>query len=246
VTADLIDVSFHPQHPRKLARVKDFGAELAHCALTWHQLPDELAVLEAITADIPALLRGADAAAVVTVSVSGKLRITAAHGPAEMVQAALHRTLEPPRWAAGRSQPAAAAHRWPVAVTLDHHAATGSMILAPLGSGQMMFGTLVVLGFATDAFTARGATDVTDVTAVAIHASIALAAARGRVHLEQAVISRDVIGQAKGILMCQRQLTAQQAFDLLLRASQHSNTKLRQVAENLCRTGELIDPPPSR
>ena len=56
--------------------------------------------------------------------------------------------------------------------------------------------------------------------------------------LQQAVASRDVIGQAKGILMERERLTADQAFDVLRRASQHVNLKLRDVAERVTETGE--------
>jgi GAF domain-containing protein len=49
----------------------------------------------------------------------------------------------------------------------------------------------------------------------AAHAAVAFEAARERVQLEEALASRDVIGQAKGILMVQSHITADDAFDLL-------------------------------
>ena len=51
--------------------------------------------------------------------------------------------------------------------------------------------------------------------------------------LQQAMQSRAVIEQAKGILMAERRCTAQQAFDVLVRLSQDTNRKLRLVAELL-------------
>ena len=51
--------------------------------------------------------------------------------------------------------------------------------------------------------------------------------------LQQAMQSRAVIEQAKGILMGDRRCTAQQAFDILVRLSQDTNRKLRDVAETL-------------
>ena len=51
--------------------------------------------------------------------------------------------------------------------------------------------------------------------------------------LQQAMQSRAVIEQAKGILMGERRCTAQQAFDILVRLSQDANRKLRDVAEML-------------
>lgn len=49
-------------------------------------------------------------------------------------------------------------------------------------------------------------------------------------NLNEAMQSRAVIEQAKGILMAQSGLSADEAFDLLRRASQRENRKLRDVA----------------
>jgi ANTAR domain/GAF domain len=51
--------------------------------------------------------------------------------------------------------------------------------------------------------------------------------------LRQALQSRDVIGQAKGILMERRGISADEAFDVLRRASQSLNIKLTTVAQTL-------------
>jgi GAF domain-containing protein len=54
---------------------------------------------------------------------------------------------------------------------------------------------------------------------------------------------RDMIGQAKGILMNQRKITADQAFEILREASQRQNRKLRDLAEDVAATGEFIAGP---
>jgi hypothetical protein len=59
--------------------------------------------------------------------------------------------------------------------------------------------------------------------------------------LQQALLSRDVIGQAKGMLMERLKVSPEDAFDLLRRASQHLNIKLREVASGLTETGEFGD-----
>jgi hypothetical protein len=59
------------------------------------------------------------------------------------------------------------------------------------------------------------------------------------VQLEAAIASRDVIGQAKGILMERLRLTPDEAFDVLRRSSQRLNVKLRDIAENVAMTGEV-------
>ncbi|HEY8300571.1 MAG TPA: GAF and ANTAR domain-containing protein [Jatrophihabitans sp.] len=74
---------------------------------------------------------------------------------------------------------------------------------------------------------------------LATHAAVAAAAAVEAGNLRTALESRDVIGQAKGILMSRYQLTADQAFDLLITASQHTHRKLNDVASQLAATGEL-------
>jgi GAF domain-containing protein len=51
--------------------------------------------------------------------------------------------------------------------------------------------------------------------------------------LQEALGSRDVIGQAKGILMARHQVDADAAFDLLRKRSQSVNRKLRDVAKEL-------------
>jgi GAF domain-containing protein len=63
-------------------------------------------------------------------------------------------------------------------------------------------------------------------------------------NLQTALESRAVIDQAKGILMERSKLTADQAFQVLSRASMENNIKLRLVAETLVLTGLLPGRPP--
>ncbi len=60
-------------------------------------------------------------------------------------------------------------------------------------------------------------------------------------NLHAALATREIIGQAQGILMERERLSADQAFDVLRRASQHLNLKLRDVAQSLVDTGERPD-----
>lgn len=75
---------------------------------------------------------------------------------------------------------------------------------------------------------------------LATHASLALAGTQAvelaelrQAHLRQAIESRDVIGQAKGILMQRRGISADEVFDLLRRASNDLNIKLAGLAATL-------------
>ena len=72
----------------------------------------------------------------------------------------------------------------------------------------------------------------------AAHAAVALSSALHDEQMDEALQSRDVIGQAKGILMAREGLTADQAFDSLRRASQRLNVKLRELAAEVAYTGE--------
>jgi GAF domain-containing protein len=73
----------------------------------------------------------------------------------------------------------------------------------------------------------------------AAHAAIALSSAQDQQELLKAVTSRDLIGQAKGILMERYKLTADQAFNALARVSQQTNRKLVDIARELTETGAL-------
>ena len=74
--------------------------------------------------------------------------------------------------------------------------------------------------------------------AFAAQAAVALRCAQTEQHLRAAMATRNLIGQAQGILMERFKLTAEQAFTVLSRVSQQSNVKLRDVAQRLIDTGE--------
>jgi hypothetical protein len=85
---------------------------------------------------------------------------------------------------------------------------------------------------------------------LATHASLALAGTEAvrlaelrETHLRRAIDTRNVIGQAKGILMQRRGITADEAFDLLRRTSQDLNVKLAELAHTLATRHTEIDLP---
>ena len=82
---------------------------------------------------------------------------------------------------------------------------------------------------------------------LAAHAAVAARAHSQREELEalghglfQALSSRDVIGQAKGMLMERLRVSPEDAFDLLRQTSQQLNVKLREVANTLTTTRRLL------
>jgi GAF domain-containing protein len=74
---------------------------------------------------------------------------------------------------------------------------------------------------------------------LAAHAAVALAGAEHESNLRRGIDSRDLIGQAKGILMERHKITADQAFAVLARASQELNRKLLDVASEVTEVGTL-------
>lgn len=73
----------------------------------------------------------------------------------------------------------------------------------------------------------------------AAHAAVAYSAVQEHAKLTRAVTTRQLIGQAQGILMERHKVTPEQAFAMLVRVSQHRNDKLRRVAEVLVESGHL-------
>jgi ANTAR domain len=83
---------------------------------------------------------------------------------------------------------------------------------------------------------------------LATHASLALAGTMAVTHgelvatqLREAIESRDVLGQAKGILMQRRGISADEAFDQLRRASQDLNIKVAELARTLAGRHTALD-----
>jgi len=76
----------------------------------------------------------------------------------------------------------------------------------------------------------------------AAHAAVAFSAVRQGENLKVALDSRNVIGQAQGMLMERHGVSADEAFALLTTTSQQRNVKLRVVAEELIHHRRLARP----
>ncbi len=74
-----------------------------------------------------------------------------------------------------------------------------------------------------------------------------MAGAQTHDQMAEGMATRDLIGQAKG-MMERHQIDAQKAFALLVRASQNRNIKLRDLATELTDTGRIagMSPPHPR
>ena len=80
----------------------------------------------------------------------------------------------------------------------------------------------------------------------ASHAALALGRSRAERQLNEAIGSRQTIGQAIGIVMERYELDSHRAFQFLVRTSQTGNVKLRDVAIELVRATEEKYAPDAR
>ena len=78
--------------------------------------------------------------------------------------------------------------------------------------------------------------DQTTGTVLAAHATAAILANQQGQQLQTALLTRDRIGQAKGIIMERFRVDDVRAFDMLKQLSQESNTKLTDVAQKVIDT----------
>jgi GAF domain-containing protein len=126
--------------------------------------------------------------------------------------------------------------RWPDWSTKVLSLGVRSVLDVPLTTGAGTVGVLGLYSATPDAF---GVDDEAIAHILARHASIAVATARKEASLAAAVDARKLVGQAMGILMERYDIDSDRAFAILRRYSQDTNTKLRDVANQLINTRQL-------
>jgi GAF domain-containing protein len=214
------------------------------------------------------VVRGAEAASVTLVDAGGALSTSAFTGAlAQRLDALQYDRGQGPCLEAARAVQWTAIvvrdlpddPRWP-AITADDVAAAGarsvlsvSLFAGPTlgdGGGQEAVGSLNLYASRAAVF---GESERDTTLLLALYSALALAATEAihdadkRIdHLTVAMATRNVIGQAQGILMERNKFTAGQAFDRLRTASMNLNRKLRDVAEELSETGEELVLTPRR
>ncbi len=135
--------------------------------------------------------------------------------------------------------------RWPQFSPSAVGEGVRSVLSLPLTPANSHDGALILYARYRAAF---GVVDRAKATILVSLASMAVSVAhshedeeRRLEDLHAALGTRETIGEALGILMERERITADQAFDVLRRASQHLNVKLRDVAQHLVDTGESPD-----
>ena len=208
---------------------------LVAAAGRWHAAGDLDSAVRAVVADTSALVPVGAAVSVTLLGAGRRPRDpVASDGTAAELDAVQVTGGEGPLVAALGGTPAGSPDlthdlRWPRMAR--HAAAAGvrTVTCLPLDTGREVLGALSVYG---------AGVDDPILAPVAGHAALALRAVQRIEHLTTAVSSRDVIGQAKGILMERYRITSDVAFGILSRASQDTHRKVRDVAVLVTETGE--------
>jgi GAF domain-containing protein len=126
--------------------------------------------------------------------------------------------------------------RWPDYVPRVLEVGVRSSLSVPLPYQGSTIGALNVYSSQQAAFAALESVEAATAVAEAVAVAVANADAHDRLadharNMRLAMESRAVIEQAKGVLMAQRHVDADAAFEILREASQRYNRKLRDIAQ---------------
>lgn len=127
--------------------------------------------------------------------------------------------------------------RWPEFTNKALYEGVLSIVAFPLRSNEEVFGALNVYSPRERAFGEKsisvGEVFAARASVVLVNATRYEAATQLSSQLEEALQSRAVIDQAKGILMEREKISADEAFEQLKSISQRSNIKVRELAQRI-------------
>jgi GAF domain-containing protein len=194
-------------------------------------------VLNGVTSGAVELLNGADTAGVLLVSKGGKYeslsgtseliyqldRLQEKHGEGPCIDAAVNELVV-------RSDDFETESRWPQYSRGVCELGVRSSISFKLYTGERTAGALNIFSRKPHSFDA----DAEVIGSIlAAHAAAAILASRHTQQLQAALLSRDLIGQAKGILMERFGIDAVGAFEMLRKLSQQMNVRLYDIAQRV-------------
>ena len=126
--------------------------------------------------------------------------------------------------------------RWPeFSRRANEETGVESILSLRLFTNEDTMGALNLYSTRPDAFHDQ---DIATGSVFAAHAAVALTNATREAQLQEKAATRDVIGMAKGIIMARQQVSDDEAFAILRRASQRMNVKIRELADR------VVHPPP--
>jgi len=212
-------------------------AELAREVATPSSVDD---VLAGVTATAMEIIPGVDAAAVLLITAGGRFethggtsdlprkldRLQQEFGEGPCVQAAVDELIV-------RADDFTDELRWPRYSQAAVDIGIRSGLSFKLYTTSDTAGALNLFAFEPNVFDSQ---DEAIGSVLAAHAAAAILASRRGEQLESALTSRDLIGQAKGIIMERYKVDAVRAFDMLRELSQTSNTKLVDIAQRVVDT----------
>jgi hypothetical protein len=209
---------------------------------------DADAVLERLVQLAPATIVSCDYASVSVLGAGGRITTPVASDPLSIELDGYQYDAAEGPCVEAVGQPAPAVYspdlasdvRWPTFGPRAAGRGVGSLLSHKIAAD----GTVGALNLYARSPEAFGEGDQELASLLALFAAVVMALAHERVeagHLRQALESRDVIGQAKGILMERERVTPDEAFEMLQRSSQLLNRKLRDLAQDITETGE--EPP---
>ena len=197
-------------------------------------------ILDGVTSAAVELIPGADLAGVLLVKKGGDFeshaetdslvaeldRLQHDFGEGPCAEAALQETIV-------RSDDLRSESRWPQYAPAAIELGVLSGLSFKLYTADRTAGALNVFGHHADVWD----TDAETTGAIlAAHAATAILAQRQGEQLQSALLSRDRIGQAKGIIMQSYGVDDVRAFEMLRRISQETQTKLADIAQRVIDT----------
>ncbi len=198
------------------------------------------AVLAEVTTAAVELLDGGDLAGVLLMAKGGKFEslmgtsdlvykldeLQEAHGSGPCIEAAVDQLIV-------RVDDFETESRWPEYSRAVVETGVRSSLSFKLYTGDRTAGALNVFSFRSHAF--DGEQEAIG-SVLAAHAAAALVASRQGEQLNSALNTRDVIGQAKGVIMERFNVDAVRAFEMLRELSQSMNTRLVDIAQRVVDT----------
>jgi GAF domain-containing protein len=234
-----------------LRKVDDVTGALEHLAEALNREEDLSVLLQRMCRHVLQVIPGAEMASVSLLHDGRAETVATTDDRAVDIDRAQYRTQEGPCLEAAKTGKvvrvtvADALDTWPAFVEAASRVAVASYLSAPLFIDREYHGSLNLYGGEPHGF---GEVDEALLELYTTAAETALRTARRYFEareladrLRQALTSRAVIDQAKGIIMAARGLTADDAFALLVDQSQKQNIKVRDLAQQLV-TGVLRNP----
>ena len=243
-----IDPREHPMDENLLderdaaRRVDDVTTALERLAGAFEEEEELSVVLQRVCQQVVHAVPDAEIASVTLLRDGDPYTATATGDSAHRIDQAQYEAGQGPCLEAARTgelqrvKVAEAAQQWPEFAAAASESAVLGYLSAPLFVDREYHGSLNLYDTGGNSF---GALDAALLELYTTAAEAALRSARRHqaaretmAQLSSALTSRAVIDQAKGILMALHRIPADDAFELLVKASQEQNVKLREVAED--------------